>query len=272
MDGRDVPTLRLGQMVTVNPMVYCGKCEYCLRGANHLCANRRLIGAHRPGAFAEFVSVPARMVVPLPDGLDLRNGALTEPVACGVRIARHAGKVQGEAALILGAGAIGLLTLQILLQHGATRVFIADTDTDRRVAAAAMGGEVLDPSRQDVAKSVRDATNGHGAAAAVDAVGKAVTRDQCVSATRPGGRVVLSGLHEEKSPVPVADVIRREISLYGSFAYAPADFNEALVLLARREIRLDPGIVEAPLAEGDPWFQRLSSENPGGIAKVLLMP
>jgi threonine dehydrogenase-like Zn-dependent dehydrogenase len=270
--GRESSSLQPGRMVTVNPMVYCGACEYCVRGENHLCARRRLIGAHRPGAFATFVSVPARMVLPLPPGLCLRDGALTEPVACGVRIARHAGNVQGETVLVLGAGTIGLVTLQILIQHGARQVFVADVEAERLAAAAALGGETLDSRSQDVVKTVRSATGGLGAAVAVDAVGKAVTREGCISATRPGGTVILSGLHEENSSMPMADVIRREITLHGSFCYTPADFQEGVDLLSRRLVSLDLGLVEAPLAEGGRWFARLSSGNPGRITKVLLAP
>jgi threonine dehydrogenase-like Zn-dependent dehydrogenase len=265
-------SLQPGRMVTVNPMVYCGACEYCVRCENHLCVRRWLIGVHRPGAFATFVSVPARMVVPLPPGLSLRDGALTEPVACGVRIASHAGNVQGETVLVLGAGTIGLVTLQILLQRGASQVFVADVEAERLAAAAALGGATLDSRHRDVVKKVREATGGQGAALAVDAVGKAVTREQCISATRPGGAVILSGLHEESSPIGVADVIRREITLYGSFCYTPADFSEAVDLLSRSRVRLDMGLIEAPLAEGGLWFTRLSSGNPGKIAKVLLVP
>ena len=266
------PALQIGQAATVNPMIYCGTCEYCTQGLNQLCTRRRLIGAHRPGAFANYVSAPAWMVLPLPESVPLRDGALAEPVACGVRIARHAGIVQNEVALILGAGAIGLLTLQILLLHGAKQVFIVDTELDRLAAAAALGGQALDPRNVDVVKTVRAAVGGLGATVSVDAVGKAVTREQCISSTRPGGRMILSGLHEETSAIPVADVIRREITLIGSFCYTPADFQDAIGLLSQGQIRLDPWIVEAPLADGGQWFERLSSENPGKIAKVLLVP
>jgi threonine dehydrogenase-like Zn-dependent dehydrogenase len=138
------PTLAVGQSVTVNPMVYCGSCDFCLVGQNHLCIHRRLIGAHRPGAFAAYTSVPAWMVIPLPAGLGLRHGALTEPAACGVRTAFWSGNVQGETILVVGAGAIGLLTLQILLLAGAVKVFIADTQPERLAAGAALGGEPLD--------------------------------------------------------------------------------------------------------------------------------
>lgn len=266
------PHLSLGQAVTANPMVYCGACEYCKEGLNQLCTNRRLIGAHRPGAFAGFTAVPAWMIVPLPGPLGLRAGALTEPVACGVRAAHWTGAAHGETVLVVGAGTIGLLTLQTLLLAGIGRVFITDTDPDRLAAGKALGGEALDPRQVNVVKTVRDATGGRGAAAAIDAVGKAITREQCISSTRAGGTVVLSGLHEETSSMPVADIIRREITLHGSFCYTPSDFQEAVSLLAQGKVNLDPWIVEAPLADGGPWFERLSAENPGGVAKVLLRP
>ncbi len=266
------PRLALGQPVTVNPMVYCGTCEYCQQGLNQLCSRRRLIGAHRPGAFAGFTAAPAWMVIPLPTALGLRAGAMTEPVACGVRAAGSTRAARGETVLVVGAGAIGLLTLQALLLKGAGRVFIADTDPQRLAAGKALGGEALDPRQVNVIEAVREATAGRGAAAAVDAVGKAVTRAQCIAATRSGGTVVLSGLHEETSSLPVADVIRREITLHGSFCYTPADFDEAASLLAQGKVTLDAWIVEAPLADGGAWFERLSAENPGGIAKVLLRP
>jgi threonine dehydrogenase-like Zn-dependent dehydrogenase len=193
------PRLKLGQRVTANPMIYCGKCDYCQSGDTHLCSSRRLVGAHRPGAFAGYTTVPAWMVIPLPDGVDLRKAALTEPVAVSVRIAAAAGNVQGETMLITGAGTVGILTLQLLQQNGAARIFITDTDPDRLAVAASLGGEALNPLEADVAQAVRAATGGKGAAAAVDAVGKAVTRDQCVKSVRPGGSVILSGLHEETS-------------------------------------------------------------------------
>lgn len=266
------PALAIGQMVTANPMIFCRQCEYCQQGRTHLCTNRRLIGAHRPGAFANYTTAPAWMVVPLPKSIALRDGALTEPISCGIRAGKWAGNVQGETLLITGAGTIGLLTLQILLHRGARRVFITDSDPERLEAAGTLGGEVIDPRQVDVAQTVRAATAGKGVAAAVDAVGKAVTREQCVKAVCSGGKVILSGLHEEISVLPVADIIRREVTLHGCFCYSQADFQEAVGLLAQGSIHLGPWIIEAPLSQGGEWFERLSSENPGKVAKVLLTP
>ena len=265
------PDLTLGSLVTVNPLWYCGDCQPCAAGLNQLCGNRRLLGAHRPGAFAEYVSAPAKLALPLPDGMDARIGALTEPVGCAVRIGELAGDVADADCLIIGAGPIGLLSLQMLRYQGAARVFIAEIDAARLAMAEALGGIPIQPSEIDPVDAVREASAGAGVAVSVDAVGSAVTRAQCVAAAKAGGRLILSGLHEESSAMPVAAMIRSEIAAQGSFAYTPANFARALELLDAGALRLDPWIHEAPLGEGGAWFERLI-EAPGDVSKVLLAP
>ena len=265
------PDLTIGALVTVNPLWYCDDCAYCQAGLTQLCRRRTLLGAHRPGAFAEYISAPAKLALPLPPGLDSRLGALTEPVGCAVRIAELAGDVAGADCLIIGAGPIGLLTLQMLRLGGAARVFIAEIDPPRLQMGADLGGIPIQPHQSDPVAVVQAATDGLGADLAVDAVGSAVTRAQCVAATRPTGAVILSGLHEESSAMPAADMIRREIVARGSFAYTMANFAQALALLGDGLIRLDPWIQEAPLGEGGAWFERLL-EAPGNVSKVLLTP
>ncbi len=265
------PDLGIGTLVTVNPLWYCGECRSCQQGVNQLCYHRKLLGAHRPGAFAEYISVPAKLALPLPAGMNTRIGALTEPVGCAVRIAELAGDMAGEDCLVIGAGPIGLLSLQMLKLKDARRVFIAELDEERLQMGAELGGIPIQPRDMDTVQAVKRETDGLGVAVSVDAVGTAVTREQCVSATRATGSLILSGLHEERSAMPVADMIRREIRAKGSFAYSPAHFAKALDLLRRGAVGLDPWIVEAPLQEGGKWFNRLI-EAPGGVSKVLLIP
>ena len=149
---------------------------------------------------------------------------------------------------------IGLLSLQMLLLNGAARVFIAEIDAARLAMGEALGGIPIQPAEADTVEAIMDAT-GDGVALSLDAVGSAVTRAQCVAATRPTGRLVLSGLHEETSAMPVADMIRREITAVGSFAYTAENFALALDLLGEGALRLDPWIVEAPLEDGGKWFR-----------------
>ncbi len=265
------PELEVGARVTANPMIFDGTCRYCKDGLPHLCADRALIGAHRPGAFADYVAVPASQLFGLPSDMDLRTGALSEPVACSVRIARLASGVGGAAVLIVGSGAIGLFTLQVLRDKGARQVFVSDTNPARLSVAAALGAKTLNPQEVDVVEVVLRATGSEGVDISVDAVGKAVTRAQCVGATRRSGQVLLSGLHEEVSVMPVADLIRKELKIQGTFCYTPDDIREALQLLARGAVVGGSWVVEAALAEGGDWFARLI-DGPGEAVKVLLRP
>ena len=265
------PDLRADDLVTVNPLWYCGDCAACGRGVNQLCARRSLLGAHRPGAFAEYVAAPAKLALRLPDGMDTRLGALTEPAACAVRIAELAAPVSDADCLVIGAGPIGLLSLQMLRYQGAAQVFIAELDAARLQMGAALGGIPINPQREDVVAAARDATGGAGVSVAVDAVGTAQTRAQCVAAAHAGGRVILSGLHEESSEMPVAAMIRSEIVARGSFAYTPANFAAGLDMLAVGVLQLDDWTIEAPLADGGKWFDRLI-DAPGDVAKALLAP
>jgi threonine dehydrogenase-like Zn-dependent dehydrogenase len=263
------PELALGQRVTVNPLSYCGRCRYCMGGRHQLCPRRQLLGAHRPGSYAPLVAVPARNAYPLPDNITMEHAALTEPLACALRAGQIAGCSALDRAAVLGLGPIGLLTLQVLKAFGVTLVCATDPDPDRRAMGAYFGVTVLDPLADDVLGHVQSATDGLGADVVFDAVGTDATRRQSLDLVAPAGRVVLIGLHEEESTIPINPVIRREVSLLGSFSYTPNIFAEALAWLSAGRIEIDPWLLKAPLAEGRACFERLLGK-PGPVAKILL--
>ncbi len=268
---RHHPDLALGQRVTANPIWYCGRCRSCLSGLQNLCRQRQLLGAHRPGSYAEFVKVHARLVYPLPDHLSLEHAALTEPLACAVRAVRLASCRPLDKVLVIGLGPIGLLILQVLRASGVATVFASDIDPARRAMAEECGAQVLDPRTEDVVRYVRAQTDGNGVDVAIDAVGATVTRKQCIEAIAPGGRIVYIGLHDEESALPVHLVVRKEINLHGTYAYTPNDFEDALHWLAVGRIKIDPWLLKVPLAAGRDAFERLLS-GPGPVAKILLYP
>jgi 2-desacetyl-2-hydroxyethyl bacteriochlorophyllide A dehydrogenase len=257
----------LGDRVTANPLVTCGRCRDCLSGEQQRCATRRLLGASLPGCNAEFVAVPARCVVPLPDALSLRDATLAEPAACALHAVRTAGADPMSTALVVGAGTIGLLLLQVLAEHGVRTRFVADLNPARLQLAADMGATPVGP---DVVAEVLHATGGAGVDVAFDAVGAQDTRSSCVRGVRGGGRVVLAGLHEDATELPLNTVVRNEVSLIGSFAYRAVDFHDAVHLLAAGRLGLADGVVVAPLEDGPDWYQRLVAGD--AAAKVLLRP
>ncbi len=111
----DYPELIPGMRVTANPLLYCGRCPACLAGRQNLCRQRQLLGAHRPGSYADFVKTHARMVYPLPDSLSLEQAALAEPLACAIRAVELAACSTLDTVLVIGLGPIGLLVVQALL-------------------------------------------------------------------------------------------------------------------------------------------------------------
>jgi threonine dehydrogenase-like Zn-dependent dehydrogenase len=262
-------SLALGRRVTVNPLIYCGVCRACLAGRHNLCRERRIIGIHQPGSYAGLVKAPARLVYPLPDHLSLEHAALTEPVGCAVRAVKLVACTAMDALLITGLGPIGLLALQVAQTFGLTKIWATDTDPHRRAIGEHFGVRVLDPLVENVVEIVRSETNGAGADAAIDAVGLAVTRQQCIEAVKPGGTVVLVGLHDEESQIQSNLVIRKEVNLRGSFAYTPLDFEDGFNWLAAGHLQIDPWLLKMPLAEGREGFERLLGE-PGLVAKILL--
>ncbi|NJN93386.1 MAG: zinc-binding dehydrogenase [Anaerolineales bacterium] len=127
----------------------------------------------------------------------------------------------------------------------------------------------MNPLEDDVVAVTLAATAGYGVDAAIDAVGLTVTRRQCVDAVTRGGRVIFVGLHAANSEIQGNDVIRKEVRIEGSFAYAPLDFDEAFQWLAAGHVQIDPWIMKAPLSEGQACFERLLNQ-PGPVAKILL--
>jgi threonine dehydrogenase-like Zn-dependent dehydrogenase len=241
--------------VTFNPLLTCGACDRCRAGKSNLCRNRQLISAHRPGAFATYVAVPAHLCVPLPDHVSLTLGSLTEPLACSVRAVAHTGAPERLA--ILGAGPIGLLCLVAARAAGIEHILMSDVSDRRLAVARAWGATATINARHNVLNAVQAFAPG-GVDAVIDAVGLTVTRDQAVHAVTPGGRVVFIGLHEEESMLPANYIVRQEITLTGSFTYSDADFSRALARLAEGRVSLDGDwLEERPLAAGPAAFEEL---------------
>jgi L-iditol 2-dehydrogenase len=243
----------------------------CRSGAEHLCLHRSLIGAHRPGAFAEYVAVPAKACYHLPDSLDDIAGTLVEPLACSVRAVEQAGVGLGSSIAILGAGPIGLLALAAARLAGATIVAISDVNPARLALAQSWGAtHTVDPSAHDLATVMREATDGLGCDSTIDAVGLPVTRNQAVAAVRPGGRAIFLGLHEDEVCLPGNTIVRSEIAVQGSFCYTQANFLAAMRMLREGLIPSgDSWLTLRPLEEAGPSFDQLI-DAPAGTTKVVL--
>lgn len=264
-----------GAAVAVNPIVSCGRCSFCARGARNLCRDKELIGIARPGGFAERVAVPAANLVLLPPGTDLRTGAFVEPMANGVHAASLAlGGRPVQRAAVIGAGAIGLCVVQALRQLGAERIDVLEPDQRRRATAEAAGADAVhaEPAGLREAAGVAGvprSRDGLGADAVVDAAGTARTRALAVEVAAAGATVVLAGMADDRSELAFRPVVRDEIVIRGSYAYTDDDFARAAAWLAAGLVGPGPMEPPEPLEAGPALFDRLAG-GPSGPVRLFL--
>ncbi len=271
--GARVTHLSLGDQVVANPLQSCGACEFCHAGQENLCPRRQLVGAHRPGAFADLVVVAAASCLPTPAGLSQVAGSLAEPLACGVHAARLAGVAPGKSVAILGAGPIGLMCISACKRLGGAVSLVSDIAPARLAIASDWGALATCNAREnDPVAVARQANAGRGVDVVIDAVGNAATRRAAIEAVRPGGMVIFLGLHEAETTVQANYIVRSETHIIGSFAYTMEDFKTALAMLAEGEVKASADwLEERPLEACAASFAELI-DAPPAIAKIVLRP
>lgn len=259
-----------GRRVTVNPLITCGNCEFCVQGRDNLCANRTMIGMTRAGGFADYVTTAAASVIDLPDGMAARAAALTEPAATALHAinagARALARPLPEChVLVIGGGAVGLLAALLLESYGVRHLHVAETNALRRASAGkACRCSTFDP-------------RGAGGPAAgtvdlvVDCVGAKTTRNLAIATVKPGGAVVHVGLQDWASEVDMRRLTLAEITLCGVYTYSTADLRAAAVALHEGAFGDLAWVEERPLADGARAFEDLD-QGRTPAAKILLRP
>ena len=257
-----------GRRVTMNPMIPCGQCLCCMVGRTNICKNCAMIGMTRPGAFAQYLTIPETCLVDLPEGLKPLHAALSEPTATSwhaVNMAeRTAWRPLAEMdTLVIGGGSIGLLTALILTARGVHSVRLAETNRLRRETAANAGLQYIDPADTQLSANC--------AHIVFDAVGSANSRKLALHAVHPGGAVIHIGLADSGGEMDVRKITLREIAFVGSFTYTRADLQSAVDALYRGVLG-DLSWVEArPLSDGAAAFADLDAGRTAA-AKIVLLP
>ena len=270
--GEGVLGQQVGQRVAVNPLVTCGQYEPCRRGLENICERRLGIGWSVDGAYAQRVRVPARNLRHLPDSLDWHRGALIEPLAVALRAANLTPLELGATAVVLGAGAIGLLSVLALKRKGAGTVIVSDPNTHRLGLARKIGADhVVDGSEVDAVQAVLDLTDGRGAHAVIEAVGITATVDHSVRMARNGGAITWIGNSAPRVEVPMQEVVTRELRIQGSYGFGK-EFDRALEMLAADSLNVLPLIeLVAPLSQGEQIITDLAKGTLEAL-KVVLEP
>jgi 2-desacetyl-2-hydroxyethyl bacteriochlorophyllide A dehydrogenase len=254
---------REGERVAVDPSLYCGYCPACRAGRGNLCANWNAIGDTVDGAFAQYVAVPAVNAYRIPESVSDAQGALIEPLSCAVHGLRRIGDVIGQDVLLMGAGTMGLLLLQLLNRAGARSVTAVDRKSSRLDAASAVGAA---STASDVAE-----LDGRTFAVAVDATGVPAAIEAAFGALDRGGRLLIFGVTSGDAAVSLSPfrIYNDEIAVLGSMAVLNS-FGAAAALMADAAIDTGP-LLGSPFTL-DQFPEALASVRSGEGIKVQVAP
>jgi 2-desacetyl-2-hydroxyethyl bacteriochlorophyllide A dehydrogenase len=222
-----------GDRVVVEPLISCGHCRACRSGMAYVCENLALYGIDTDGAFAEFVTVSTDRLYRVPDHLDSRTAALTEPTAVAVHAVRRSSYKPGDSVVVLGGGPIGTLIALVLKLSGCEDVVVSEPRAYRLSLLRELGIRVIDASSEDPVAASRGMVRESGADIVFEVAGVDATAAQATAIAGVQGNIVIVAV--PKHPLQWDDVAIsfKELTLTGTRVYAPFDFERALGLLAR---------------------------------------
>jgi L-gulonate 5-dehydrogenase len=267
--GPDTDGPAPGTRVVVEPFIGCGACYPCRVGKPNCCAELSIIGVHRDGGFADYVTAPVDRLHPVPVGLSAFEASFAEPVAIGVQACRRGAVTADDTVLILGAGPIGLALVEVARARGAA-VYITDIVAERLATAADLGATPI-PAGGGLLDAVMRLTGGEGMPVVIEATGNVKAMEQTVDIVAAGGRIVIVGLVKQGLTVafPGLDLTRKEMTIVGSRA-STGCFPESLDLIARGAIRYPRIATGFALAEAPAVFRRLA-DDPSSLHKAVFV-
>ena len=237
--GAAVSGFTVGAPVVVDMNIGCGQCYWCRRNEILNCPEMQQLGITMDGAFAEFIAVPARLVIPASIDIPAEVLALTEPLACVVRCARKSNVTFGQSVVVLGAGPIGNLHIQLLRTIGAAPIIVADLSEQRVQMALDVGADVGVTKSKELLDVVKANTDGRGADLVIESVGLPTLYEQAFKLIRKGGHVAAFGITGlgDTLPLDILQTILEENSIKGSVAGMGQDMHDALTLLTHQRIK-----------------------------------
>lgn len=275
--GSSVTGWQPGARVAVLPGIYCGHCPHCLQGHGQRCLQRRMIGIQAEGALAEYLRIPARNLVALPAVVSFAVGAiLTDAVATPFHALVDRAALQiGENIAIFGSGGLGLHAVHLARVLGAGQIIAIDLRDEQLERARRAGASVIiNPRREAVVEAILRATDGRGVDVAAEFIGLTSTVAQAVEAAAVGGRVVVAGIGEEPiTTVPPSTLVRREISLMGSYAFTRPIIERLIDLVASGKLSLEESITHTfPLDEVNHALDVLQNKIDNPTRIVITLP
>lgn len=277
--GAELPDWRVGEFVTVAPVIACGACFYCARALDNLCARRKALGYEYDGGFAEYIRIPAPAVSAgnvfrIPAGLSCAAAALSEPLSCCINGQDNMGGIEpGDTVLIIGAGPIGLMHLQLARAVAQTRIIVSEKLAHRRRLALSNGADIAhNPDDADTYQRVMDETSGIGVDKIILAVGVADMINCLPRLVRKNGAINLfAGFPAASTAVlDINDIHYRQIHISGASASTRAQFKRALQMITSGAVDAGTLVTERfPLEQFQMAFERARA---GQGLKIAVIP
>lgn len=272
--GHAVSGFAVGDRVTGDPNIACGRCPHCHAGRVNLCGNLQAIGIHRDGGFAEYVVLPQKQAFLLPSDLKPTHGAFCEPLGCCLHGVDLAGIKPGSTVAVLGGGVIGLLTVQLAKLAGAKTIILSTRQASRRALAEELGATAtVDPNAADFFDRVTGPSGlaPGGVDVVLECAGVRETVEQSMRLARAGGTVVIVGVMPQGMKVEIEpfDLLFRELKILGSFLN-PFTHRRAADLIASGAIEIDRLISRQVTLEEAPAV--IANPPAAGEVKVLVVP
>jgi len=258
--------ITVGSRIAVEPNLYCGHCDSCRTGHENLCLNYAALGVTTNGAIAQYVTVPVAKAYALPDNISLREGALIEPVSCAVHGMHILNPRSGDTFLIVGAGTMGVLLLQLAVRGGASRVAMVDINAQRLALAEQLGST---HTYSDIKQALKDEPLGFNCV--IDATGVAPVIENAFMAVKRGGKLLIFGVASNEARISLSPfrIYNDEITIIGSMAVL-FSFQAALDLISSGVINTEAMLTKAlPLQD---FLEALDMVRYGKGVKTQILP
>lgn len=265
--------IKEGTKVAIEPLVTCGVCKECIIGETQRCKKRRLFGTlDIDGAFCEYMAIPEKLLIPLPNGVNLANGSLAEPLAVAWGAVKKLPKdLSAMNVLVVGAGTIGQLIIQCLKYKNAGTIIVSDTVDYRLELAIKLGADLsINPIKEDI-KDVIIQKFPNGVDFSVESVGISATVKQALDNIKIGGTCVWVGLLDSMVNVDMQDVVSKEKTILGTYIYNHKTFIEAIELMSKEPFNISPLISRKISIEEAPQMFELLSKGAGDIIKTVVV-
>ena len=265
--GEGVTELAVGDHVTVDPNIYCGKCRYCRNGKKQLCQDMQAVGVTQDGGFAQYSLVPAAQAFRLDPSVSYEAGAMAEPLACCLHGIDLACIKPGQTVCVIGGGAIGLIMLQLCKLSGAAKLILSEPNEKRRAAAITLGADLtIDPTDPDSFKQAENLAD-----VVIECVGNNPAVQSAFAFAAKGATLVLFSVPKPDAefPLKLFDVYKKELTIRGSFVN-PDTHARAVELINAGRIDFSPIITHRYSLENLP--QAIRAQSGSESIKVLVMP